>query len=629
MSSLSQENKSVVLMSNVRPKDTLTNFSNPLPDQFLHPHYRHRVAVSSIGLHTEFKSSAVPKNDLYPIMIQMFRKDWIRTCKTRDPSENNENSEKPLTLNMFRKQDCYFIDTNKSYTNQELHTHFENTQGCYNGLLNNKFKGFPSKFDAATNTLSFGQWDMPFKDFKYESRRQAHQTYLLFHENFVNTLGLLEGMLTTAIKRTPWNITLPNGEKITEYREEEIQVQGPDLQPVYIDKELYFWFLPAAKTFVNSLPDNAVKVQVPKLLYLMCSNVVPGLVDGSFQPLLRRFPLDFEIGAEYASFHFKNLEFIDVVSDITDSIHITICDELLRPLRLTPGFATQVSLLVKSRPQFLSKTMNPLQRFIVHVNSRATINHQDNLPHSFTAELPKTLHFQTGLWQVSLSHIVFPTKMKQLQSISFKMSIEAFSDADRSSSEVTEFVFPSTLETCSEIVAYFTEKLSETGVAKVETWPTGPMCLIFQKEAKITVNSTLAYVLGHIDLSPNAALTIDSAQAHPRSKKWVFSHKPQQMQLFPASLYIYAPHLCDFSFVGDMTKPLLSIVKVPHKALQPPVFVDHEIKDPVFHPLTYDHIKTLQFYITSHDNAPVRFANEQDNDAVVYLTLAFERKEDN
>ena len=656
----SQQNKFVVLMSNVRPQDTLNNFSNPLPDQFLHPYYKHRIAVSSISLHTEFKSAAVPRNSAYPVIIQMFRKDWIRQFHTAEPARHSTANNNALALTMFRPQDCYYIDTAKSYTNEELHLHLNNTQVYYNSLLGNKFKGFPSQHDRESNMLKFGQFEFPFKGMKYKSRQRLHQTFLLMHQNFVDVLELTQVMTATTVTDVETSVT-SQGEQVETETQRKVDIPGPKLEPVYIGDEKYFWFLPVittktTHTFVRSTTKNKAQVQVPKLLYVLCPNVVPGLVDGAFQPLLKRFPLIVDAQAEYVNYHFKNLEFVDTVTDISDSIHITLCDEFLRKLRLTPGFATQVSLIVQSRPQHLSLTMNPRDRFVVHVNSRPTIQSSENLPHKFTVELPKTLHFETGQWEVALSHIIFPTKMERLPTILLTMTIELMTDDDENvesgeqeavdnntkSTAMEEdnddaitveaaatpkedvVTFPSSLETCQDIVEHFKKAIEH--VASVETWPTGPMCLTFKQNAKIRVSSTLAYILGYIDMTtPNAILTIDSSQAHPTTKKWLFPHRPQMMQLHPASLYLYSDHLCDYSYVGDKSRPLLAIVKVPHKAGQPPLFVDHEVKDEVYHPVMYNHVKTLSFYITSHDDAPVLFANDAQRDATVFLTLAFKR----
>ena len=188
---------------------------------------------------------------------------------------------------------------------------------------------------------------------------------------------------------------------------------------------------------------------------------------------------------------------------------------------------------------------------------------------------------------------------------------------------ITHVTFPISLDTCSAIVDHFKTQVAD--VATVTAWPTGPLCLTFKKKATIYISPTLAFLLGYIDLTPGTVLTIDSDQAHPDSHMWLFPHRPQVIQLHPASLYIYTDHLCDFSFVGDKSRPLLAIVKVPHKAGQPPVYVDHEVKDEVFHPVMYNHVKTLDFTITSHDDAPIAFASTHD-DVTVFLTLAFKRQ---
>ena len=690
---LPQQNKSVVLMSNIRPGDTLNDFSNSVPDQFLHPHYKHRIAVSSIGLHTEFKSPAVPPKDAYPVVIQMFRKDWRRLCQSANPSQHSAAaaaaSNKTLTLSMFRPQDCYFIDRTKNYTNQELHQHFENAQVYYNTVLRNKFKGFLTQLEA-NNALTFGQFGFPWQAFSLPSRRRLHQTFLLFHENFAETLELttVKSLKTVVSSETIINEQGQQVQKAVIVEVEEPAAQ-PSLQSVTIGTQRYVWFLPSnpssrSYTYVRSSTKDKVQVQVPKLLYVLCPNIVPGLVDGSFQPLLKRFPLVVDAEAEYASFHFKNLEFVDVVTDISEVIHITLCDELLRKIRLTPGFATQVSLIVQSRPQYLSLTMNPQERFVIHVNSRPTLRHPDNMPHKFTVELPRTLHFDTGMWQVSLSHLIFPSAMRRLQSLNLSMSISVFADTltvapktsetrqkrqaesvadddnvveeeedvveeevvveeanvveDTTTSSadtepnngqanrplyVTHVTFPVSLDTCADIVDHFKAQIADVATATV--WPTGPLCLKFKKKAKIDISPTLAFLLGYIDLTPGTVLTIDSDQAHPDSKMWLFPHRPQVIQLHPASLYIYSDHLCDFSFVGDKSRPLLAIVKVPHRAGQPPVYVDHEVKDEVFHPVMYNHVKTLDFTITSHDDAPIAFASTHD-DVTVFLTLAFKRQ---
>ena len=300
--------KSIVLFSNVSLEDSLSSFKNLVPRDFLNPHHNHQVALVGLGIHYQLKNDATPKNSLYPVMIQIFRKDFIAATGEEEP----EDIVKPLLLeSLTQNNEDFHIDERKSYTLESLAKDLNDTAVEKHLKTGTEPRGFPAKFE--NGKLHFSQFGFPFDKLPPDIDKRMFETILFFHERFVDCLNLN---------------------------------QSASLSHVLIGSEKYFFFKPRTSNDVVS-STSEISIKRPRILHVCSSNVKATMVDNEVRPLLRRVALPNDDNG-YLTFNFKNLHYVPTLTDFNTSISIQLLDENYNQLRLASGFATYVVLKVIS-----------------------------------------------------------------------------------------------------------------------------------------------------------------------------------------------------------------------------------------------------------------------------------------
>lgn len=391
-------------------------------------------------------------------------------------------------------------------------------------------------------------------------------------------------------------------------------------QVVYVEQEKYFWYLPNSEDeFLWST--KTIHNARPKLVQIACPNAVSSIVDDQILPILKRVPLSMQKAdeAEYWVHHFKTLEWVQLYPSACHEIGISLLTEDGSLCQFTSGYSTYLIVKIKSYPVGVPfNRMNPTERFVIHVSSKPTKNHLSNTAQHFTVELARRLTFDhNSQWEVGVCHVVYPSLMRMLPSLDMTLKIK-----NTLKETEDDFTISRDVSTCEEVVAKFKEAIAFTDVAEVETWTTNNLCLKFKNQhTQIEIGSTLAYILGSTITKPGSTLVIDGTKRS--NQKWHFVNAIQKIQLLPASLFLYSRNLCQFSMVGDEKAPLLCVID--HQGSKDTAFhmLDHEIKAPNFIPLAQYDVKTIEMFFYAHDMSPISW---KDDKAVVFLTLAFQKK---
>ena len=427
-------------------------------------------------------------------------------------------------------------------------------------------------------------------DLMEEHQKEIRRTHLFFHETFCNSLDLLKSR--------------------------------PNMGSLYIEneytKDRYYYFLPLSTSDYVSTK-NSITITKPKLIQITCGSAKHSMVEGTYLPLLKRIPLTikFAVDAEFWVHSFKTLQWIPLNPDCAHLISIKLLDERGTKVRLSPGFPTYIVLKIRSYSPLLSTKaiMNPSSRFTIHISSTKTERYPHNAPHHFFVDLPNTLDFPFHEWQVALTHICYPSKMRILESLNMTLKIQ-----DWDNNTLTDIELPSTLNTCEQIIQHFADAISP--VAKLITWKTGIRQIAFKKKATLTLGSSLAYILGHQNSDLNIEKHVIINNKIGNQQFYAFKTRPKIVQLYPASLFLYSRNLCEYSLVGGRKLPILSVIN--HQSSTDTLYDinEMEIINPNFVPIAQTQVSTLEFFIYAHDDQYVRFIND---DAVVFMSLAFEK----
>lgn len=304
-----EKSKSIVLFSNVFKEDSLSSFKNLVPQDFLNPNHHHEVALAGLGFHYQLKNNATPKESLYPVLIQIFRKDF----KAATGHEEPEDVSKSLQLeSLVKNNEDFHIDECQSYTPKSLANFLNELAIGKHQHSKTVPRGFPAKFEDGS--IHFSQFNFPFERFATLAEKRMYECILLFHERFADSLNLC---------------------------------QSEPLSHLFIGSEKYYFFQASASGKKTLSSKNEIIVKRPKILHVCSSNVKSTMVDQEVRPLLRRIALPSD-GSGYLTFNFKNLHYIPTLQDFNTTISIQLLDENKNQLRLSSGFATYVILKVTS-----------------------------------------------------------------------------------------------------------------------------------------------------------------------------------------------------------------------------------------------------------------------------------------
>ena len=296
----------IVLTSNTHPSNKLTSFQNILPNNYFNKYTDWSCAADSIGLHLNLNNKAFPKNPSVPSILQLNR--YILE-KVNNYDLQNANV-KELPTRIFKYWTRYYIQGDRSYNSKLLCDELRNQSMTYARIDHAMYQGMLSQMNGAY--LSFGQFDYPVNEDPEKYKNSS--TYIFMHKNFYDAIVLDN---KTIFK----NILIGNEEYYY-------------FSTLQLDKETQKW-LPYSVKIIDDCA--GMRIQIPKLIKVICSEVEPSHSSSGFQKILNVFTPNTNQKGSYIHKKFQNLIFHNTnIKDLT-RLNIKLIDEDDEPLNLDLG----------------------------------------------------------------------------------------------------------------------------------------------------------------------------------------------------------------------------------------------------------------------------------------------------
>ena len=392
--------KKILLTSNACVNifdNSLSKFQNEIPNNYLSKHKKWKLGVESVGISCNFINKTISKNNKYPALL-FFSKGYLIEKLGFDnlasESMSNISLRQPLNLDMFHPNQRYYL---RKYDAQDLrsvnldftahtkmyHDVTQNYVAYQQSVYKPEFIGFPTSYKNidGIERLEFGQFGFSYLD-------ENLRAYLLFHENFYNSL----------------DITLKGGIKSrhTAYKA---------YYQVKVDDQIYYWGLfrlsnhtdsletfkstpywnsiqssligsdNTRKIFVDGSPFRTMEItsmnknSIPKIIKVLCPNVQSIMKNNGFCKEIASIPVSKEDLGTYLYKTVQNLINFELEDVDLDFLKIELVNEFDDLLNLDSGIATIIKIHL---------TSSEMNTFNIKVNSYHDELFPDNKNNKFT-----------------------------------------------------------------------------------------------------------------------------------------------------------------------------------------------------------------------------------------------------
>ena len=619
--------------------NTLTDFSGSIVPDFLNENKSWKVAVHSCGLHFMLKQPISSKYENHPSLIQINLGHFSKANKKRGSPIDKSKFE----LWMFESGYKFFVDREKPYTQKSL---FEDLwfQMALNRTPNEKFDGFPCKYDDENGVISFGQFDHNGED---SNTRLSKLPFS--QERPLRTFVFINARFRDGLKIEPLH----------------------NLKPTTINGEPYYYFFNSKKWNLDDGPicasvEKDFPLREPQIIQITSSDIEPNINSDIFCRSLCQFTVKRSEIKKRVNKEFKNHQFSDVPNNRITKFSIKFVDEKLEELHLTRGLPSWVLLLFS--PEMDNKRN-------VMTSSAPTDLYPENDMANFSVELKQTIDFSvTDNPKVGLTTLSFKNKWKIMPRLKLNISIldceEGLIDANVNvNCEFRKFDCPrgnGELRNCEDIVNWCKKLLKDDFSIEMKKRNTGNLSMTFpNRKYLMIIGSDLVQILGLSYLHKNSEdLFTDLKKINGGSRGVKAERKisgfvkvamaryimdkykmpanelpfestgdvaiycdsrlsidlalpPREIQLYPSEFYIYSNIVEPWSVMGEYRK-LLKIVALEQDEYDENVTIDFH--KPEYHNLSEHHPRKLQFQITTGEDALIEPFNENDK---IYISLRF------
>lgn len=618
--------------------NTLTDFSGSIVPDFLNENKSWKVAVHSCGLHFMLKQPISSKYENHPSLIQINLGHFSKANKKRGSPIDKSKFE----LWMFESGYKFFVDREKPYTQKSL---FEDLwfQMALNRTPDEKFDGFPCKYDDENGVISFGQFDHNGED---SNTRLSKLPFS--QERPLRTFVFINARFRDGLKIEPLH----------------------NLKPTTINGEPYYYFFNSKKWNLDDGPicasvEKDFPLREPQIIQITSSDIEPNINSDIFCRSLCQFTVKRSEIKKRVNKEFKNHQFSDVPNNCITKFSIKFVDEKLEELHLTRGLPSWVLLLFS--PEMDNKRN-------VMTSSAPTDLYPENDMANFSVELKQTIDFSvTDNPKVGLTTLSFKNKWKIMPRLKLNISIldcEELIDANVNvNCEFRKFDCPrgnGELRNCEDIVNWCKKLLKDDFSIEMKKRNTGNLSMTFpNRKYLMIIGSDLVQILGLSYLHKNSEdLFTDLKKINGGSRGVKAERKisgfvkvamaryimdkykmpanelpfestgdvaiycdsrlsidlalpPREIQLYPSEFYIYSNIVEPWSVMGEYRK-LLKIVAIEQDEYDENVTIDFH--KPEYHNLSEHHPRKLQFQITTGEDALIEPFNENDK---IYISLRF------
>lgn len=628
---------SIISISNgcddVYPENTLTNFHNKLPQEFVwrkNGLYRYHVAVDAIGLSTNFTTTKLPIKKENPSVVVGLPVKWPREFIVPE-GENVIDNPVPIQSTCYgideMPPDCNTTDLDKFFSQiiniypdtfnmnyffiEYENMTFEKYIKYFNNIIEQSNNCLTSTFDEETSTLhikSIGKFREKNNLDGKGSQGQHSSTQIFFHKSIFHNIKLTLDSKEQPFTGDHWkyrqNMFLYNWEYEIN-TEEYIRV-----------------FLHAEYQSIKLCLSDVKKKLYPNIIKIQCEQIKSQIFDSKNSKDIIVFHPTIPDIDTYFFHEVERKQFLPLENTILDKLNFRLTDEDDQPLKLNEGIATIVKIRLRKMDYYKKS-------FTVKLTSRKTSLHKTNTSSKFTVTLPQTL-FCDQRWKVSVTNINLPNVFSTLPPNNFiSFNFKLHSNVQEKIELILDTNYYNTKEELLDYInTYFEKERNEISIKFTEILQPGSYektlsIKIFKESGILRISKDLAILLGYG--------AEDWITRHNVSfKRYVFNDYTEDkdyhefLMTNPININYFQPSYA--MLYSDIVKPTIiggnftNILKIFPIFQNDKNYIIHQFKDPEHYDLLNNEIKTITLMLKNHSGEDLHFAN--DNIVIVDLTFS-------
>ena len=256
----------------------------------------------------------------------------------------------------------------------------------------------------------------------------------------------------------------------------------------------------------------------------------------------------------HSAFHyeFAHPQFHRLTSESIRSIEINLLDSNLRQCRMLPGQATVIKIALRKVAD-----IGKMSSINISATSKPQELHKDNSASYFTTELAETIVLPGSNWKVGLVSCSLPSRFEldfSEKDLTLALSIDIHAETRVQRHSLT---LPNSLHSTGEIVELINSLFIATRQHFSVSSQTGAIrCDPTDRSIYMYMSGKMAYFLG----MPLETENVETASLRVlRRQPYTFPFPPRFDRFYPQSVYIYSS-LVDSSLVAGQSLKLLKIV---------------------------------------------------------------------
>ena len=607
--------------------NTLTSFKNKLPTAIQwrkNGLYRYHVALTAIGFDTNFTTTILPDKPGIPSLItsKQFK------SKTRFlPYQKKPPHSQCVALNSIPDA-CNTTNLDK------LAIHAVNEYSTFNyhfledELFNIKrfiefFKNVVQFSDSTLKmTISSDNLTITLKSIS-EIRENPNKpdgyytpVFMLFHHTLIESIDV----------QPIWTDDLLTYDHLMyKYAEDMFN------ELIIFDGEVYYkYYLHTGFQWLQLSLRKVNTKKVPNIVKLKFNGIRSQIFDTINSRDLICFHPNISVENDKKRYFFHEIDkktFFPLENTTLDTLEFNLVDQYDKHIKLNTGVATLVRLQFRKMPYFKKS-------FSVTMTSRPNETYPNNTNSNFTLELPETLYLNKN-WRVSVNAVNLPNYFNTLPSNNY--IIIRYDKHDTINSKVVSsrptvvIPMPEKVFTKNELLEYINSRISsqckesiitfEENIESGEYHPT-VLIKINKPNALIGITKNLALLLGYgaddfFQFKTNFFKQWSSENTLPSSGHHeIRMTYPINMDYFVPSYIMLYSNIVSPTIIGGNYSNILKIFPI---VTTNDDYVIHQFKNPEYHELLNDDVKTINLQFRTHAGDFINFSSSE----IVIVDLNF------
>jgi|GEM_PF-6496746 len=617
--------ESFYLLSNactdVYDDNSLIHFKTQLPKKFeTNRHEGLEVAVSAIGLSSNFKNITTPPNGLPSIIVtNCFKTAGL--CKGKDmayadvPCDLPDDFDTNIDLLMVSEShvkgkhefnihggidtDCVWFSFNfedKYYTLAELKEFFLQTSK-------------EMKLNPLDPAVILNYTD----DYRLEISTDGlfnTNHWVLMHKSMINCFNF-QYEVSHAYSKTFFNVQTERIEGFSPYH---------DVRKHFIKEEEYLVFRinrglnrQSDMFLSSSSAQHILERKFPEVVRVLSENITPQIYNGNYSKDLIVFCPDFNQKTIYSYTEFKLKQFVPISNSTLDTFTIKIVDQNSQPIQLLPGPATVIKMDIRNR--FVNK-----QTINSRITSEETDEYPDNTNSMFKVKLREKRYFNRNV-RVSL------TSISHLNCFSTFLHDESkrglmIRETSGQNKKFVKIILPDDGEyTDSQLIEFLNKELTKVNIGSVTLEDKKCIFHFSGKDIYFIASNNVLSVLGYDEkmnekgytklfLTENKDIYTSDESRYDKlvlmeNNSFTFNKEMQMNYLRPHYIMVYT-NIVSRTIVGGSMSNILKVIPIKD-TIDNYIIADFQNKD--YYELQNTEIDTIEIQLRAHDGELINFAS--------------------